>query len=113
MIFCKCGKLMEVNENNSKNFGSVKVAYCICGEKKIIGEEISFEENRPKKEARSSEVVEKKHDLGGFPHICSKCGYGECEVHELGVFYGDEAGVYLFKCKKCGWSERQSDGTGN
>jgi len=104
---------MEVNEDNSRNLGNVKVAYCLCGEKRIIIGDVSFEEKQKEREIRSSEVVEKKHDLRGFPHICSKCGYDECEVHELGVFYGDEAGVYLFKCKKCGWSERQSDGTGN
>ena len=93
----------------------IRMAYCSCGNKQLIRAEetTNFEEKQKQKEARSSEVVEKKHDLGGFPHTCGKCGYGECEVHELGVFYGDEAGVYLFKCKKCGYSERQSDGTGN
>jgi len=109
MIFCKCGKLMEIREDG------LRMAVCSCGFKQVIGmgDTINFEEKQKQKPAREGGVVEQKHDLGGFPHTCSKCGYGECEVHELGVFYGDEAGVYLFKCKKCGWSERQSDGTGN
>ncbi len=110
MLFCKCGKLMEVGGEG------IRMAHCSCGFKQLISAgdgENSFEEKQKLKEKRSSEVVEHKHDLGGFPHTCGKCGYGECEVIELGVFYGDEAGVYLFKCKKCGYSERQSDGTGN
>lgn len=93
----------------------LRMAVCSCGNKKLIREDetINAEETQPKKDLRSSEVLSEKHDTSGFPHICSKCGHGECEVIELGVFYGDEVGVYLFKCKKCGYSERQSDGTGN
>lgn len=109
MIFCDCGKIMEV-----KDIHGLKMAYCLCGNKRLVNSsQDSFEENLPKQELRGSGAVEQKHDPSGFPHNCSKCGHGEAEVIELGVFYGDEAGVYLFKCKKCGWSERQSDGTGN
>jgi len=31
----------------------------------------------------------------------------------LGASYSDEADVYLFQCKKCGFVERQADGSGN
>jgi DNA-directed RNA polymerase subunit M/transcription elongation factor TFIIS len=107
MIFCECGKPMEIVDDG------LRIARCSCGNKKLVVEGVSFEENQPKKEERSSEVAEEKHELRGFPHTCSKCGYGEADVIELGVFYSDEAGVCLFRCKKCGWSERQADGTGN
>jgi DNA-directed RNA polymerase subunit M/transcription elongation factor TFIIS len=110
MDFCeKCGKPMHV-----VNDGLNKLV-CSCGFSKLVieGKNISFDEKQPIREKRGEGAVEKKHDLNGFPHICKKCGFGEAEAIELGVFYGDEAGVYLFKCKKCGYSERQSDGTGN
>lgn len=110
MYFCpNCGKIANV-----VNDGLNRIK-CSCGFSKLIleGENVSFEENIPQKAKRGEGAVEKKHDLSGFPHTCRKCGHGEAEAIELGVFYGDEAGVYLFKCKKCGYSERQSDGTGN
>ena len=107
MIFCKCGKLMEVRDDG------LRMAYCSCGNKHVTNGSVSFEETASKKEERSSEVAETKHSSAGFPHNCSKCGHGFAEVYDLGISYSDEAAVYLFKCKKCGWSERQSDGTGN
>ena len=110
MHFCpKCGKIATVVKDGLNRIT------CSCGFSKLIleGEDVIVEENMPKRVERGTGAVEKKHDLGGFPHDCKKCGHGEAEAIELGVFYGDEAGVYLFKCKKCGYSERQSDGTGN
>jgi DNA-directed RNA polymerase subunit M/transcription elongation factor TFIIS len=110
MEFCdKCGKPMRVISDGLNRL------VCSCGFSKLIieGKNICFEENQPKRKEVGNGAVEKKHDLSGFPHECRKCGHGEAEAIELGVFYGDEAGVYLFKCKKCGYSERQSDGTGN
>ena len=93
----------------------MNIIQCNCGyfEKVEKEHETMFEEKMPKPIERGKGAVENKHDLSGFPHTCRKCGHGEAEAIELGVFYGDEAGVYLFKCKKCGYSERQSDGTGN
>jgi DNA-directed RNA polymerase subunit M/transcription elongation factor TFIIS len=108
MIFCKCGKIMDIRDDG------LRMAFCSCGNKHLVlGGEITVEDNTPKTEIRNSEVVKTEHVGSGFPHNCSKCGYGEADVIELGIFYSDEAAVYLFKCKKCGWSERQSDGTGN
>lgn len=49
----------------------------------------------------------------GFPHTCIKCGHNKCEVFDLGAPYSDESDIYLYKCKKCGFVERQADGTGN
>lgn len=109
MIFCECGKIMEIRDDG------LRMAFCLCGRKQVVlGGELTAEDNNPKNEMRNSEVVKEEHKgVGGFPHNCSKCGFGEADVIDLGIAYSDEAAVYLFKCKKCGWSERQSDGTGN
>jgi DNA-directed RNA polymerase subunit M/transcription elongation factor TFIIS len=110
MHFCpNCGKIATVRKDG------INRIECKCGFSKLIleGEDVTFEEKIPERQEIGKGAVEKKHDLSGFPHECRKCGHGEAEAIELGVFYGDEAGVYLFKCKKCGYSERQSDGTGN
>ena len=70
----------------------------------------------------SEKLVEKEQIGGGvlnemeqpgFPHICKKCGYDECDITDLGCFYADESNVYLYKCKKCGYTERQADGSSN
>ena len=95
-----------------RGFEERTIAVCECGFMKFPESE-DYEEKVVQKDERQAGVVEEKHDSEGFPHECRKCGHGLAEVHELGVFYGDEAGVILFKCKKCGYSERQSDGTGN
>lgn len=110
MKFCKaCGKVLFVHNPE------MGIVQCNCGFKEIIeeGHIIGFEEKITQKEVRGSGAVNETHDLNGFPHECKKCGHNMAEAIELGVFYGDEAAVYLFKCKKCGYSERQSDGTGN
>jgi DNA-directed RNA polymerase subunit M/transcription elongation factor TFIIS len=110
MKFCKaCGKGLFIHNPE------MKIVQCSCGYKENIetNHNIGVDEIIPKKAEVGKGAVTQKHDLNGFPHTCRKCGYGEAEAVELGVFYGDEAGVYLFKCKKCGYSERQSDGTGN
>ncbi|MDP1728830.1 MAG: hypothetical protein Q8L27_01360 [archaeon] len=110
MYFCpNCGKIAIVIKDG------INRIQCKCGFSKLIleGEDVTFEEMVLKKEEVGAGAVTEEHDWGGFPHECKKCGHSEAEAIELGVFYGDEAGVYLFKCKKCGYSERQSDGTGN
>ena len=111
MQFCNnCGKILPIN-NELKPSNII----CSCGSINNLNKETSFEEKQKIKEKRNSEVFHdtSKTDLDGFPHLCKKCGHNFSEVRDLGCFYGDEAGVYLFKCKKCGYTERQSDGTGN
>jgi len=111
MEFCKqCGKLLPMKNEENK-----AIVSCSCGSLNVLARETAFEEKQKKKPHRSSEVLHDNsaEDLSGFPHKCRKCGHGFAEVKEMGIFYGDEAGVYLFKCKKCGYTERQADGTGN
>ena len=68
---------------------------------------------RKEKEQRGSGIITEEPLSGGFPHICKKCGYGECDVVDLNPPYSDESNIYLYRCKKCFFVERQADGTGN
>ena len=58
-------------------------------------------------------VINEEEETLGFPHTCKKCGHEECDVTDLGAFYGDESNIYLYKCRKCKYTERQADGSGN
>ena len=59
------------------------------------------------------ELEENKESSVGFPNTCKKCGHEGADVADLGAAYSDEANIYLFKCKKCGFTERQADGSSN
>ena len=105
--FCDlCGSILEIKNKEGELYGS-----CSCGFEKKITEEISFPEiaERPLKGEGALRDIE----TPGFPHICEKCGYDECDVTEYGPFYSDESSIILYKCKKCKYTERQADGTGN
>jgi len=104
--FCKnCGKPLKIKEEWGIKFG-----ICNCGFKEVVRTlEFQDKQNQEKK----GEGVAQKETLGGFPHTCKKCGCELSEVYDLGAHYSDEANIILFKCIKCGYSERQSDGTGN
>jgi len=107
-MFCEsCGKIVEL-----KDFRDAKLGVCICGVVKIFHDEIVTSEKVHNK-AEVGEGVTVEIPTQGFPNICKKCGYGECDVYDLGASYSDESDVYLYKCKKCGYVERQADGSGN
>lgn len=109
MEFCPiCKRILSLKTENDKIIG-----LCSCGFKRTDLTQLSFTEEIRKKEQVGKEVAEDIKDLSGFPHKCRKCDHDSADVRDLGIFFGDEAGVYLFKCKKCGYTERQSDGTGN
>ena len=111
MEFCEnCGKPLKVLAKNT----SVIIASCdFCGTKKLrTFSELGYNE-KPKKVEVGQGVLTDKHEGNGFPHICKKCNHDLADVHDLGAMYADESNIYLFKCKKCGYVERQSDGTGN
>jgi len=104
-MFCKsCGRILQLKENNN-------VVICICGFANEASE-VSFSQKGEKKEKIGKGVYKEAKSLG-FPHTCKKCGHERCDISDLGVFYGDEANIYLYKCKKCGYVERQADGTSN
>lgn len=107
-LFCeKCGKILDIVRSRGKIFG-----LCGCGfASEVKG--VEFSEKIPKKEEIGEGVISEEDDSQGFPHICKKCGHDLCEFVDLGIHYGDESDIYLYKCKKCKHVERQADGSGN
>lgn len=108
MHFCnKCGKLLHVKEQEG-----ILIGKCSCGFLKKIDSVMEISE-KGKQSKIAKGVFENIESKGGFPHTCQKCGHTQSDVHDLGAPYSDESNVYLFKCKKCGYVERQADGSGN
>jgi len=110
MHFCdNCGKILYLENENEK-----VIARCICGMQKEIGSAyISSEKLKKEKEVGEGIIIESDEIESGFPHVCKKCSYPECDVLDVGAPYSDEANIILYKCKKCKYVERQADGTGN
>ncbi len=107
MYFCTvCGKILELRKNGEENIG-----VCSCGFVTPITE-LTFAQPQ-EREQKGEGVLKEESSLAGFPHICKKCGYGECDVVDLGPPISDESNVYLYRCKNCHFVERQADGTGN
>lgn len=107
-LFCEnCEKLISIFENiNEKIYGK-----CPCGFKKEI-HNLGVSEKINREERISNEIV-KEEETPGFPHTCKKCGCEECDIYDLGCAYSDESNIYLYKCKKCKFVERQADGNSN
>ncbi len=104
MEFCeKCGKPLEIGK---------EIAQCKCGFSKKINQ-VSTSEKIQKIVERGKGVAKKENNEKGFPHKCKKCGHEFADVIDLGVFYSDEASIYLFKCKKCNNTERDAYGSSN
>lgn len=106
-VFCdSCGKILEI-----KTIANNQLGICSCGFIKRI-KLLTTSEKMPEKD-EVGEGVAVEIQTHGFPNKCKKCGYGECDVYDLGASYSDESDVYLYRCKKCGYVERQADGSGN
>ncbi len=106
--FCpKCGSILNVHPSKGKEYG-----VCRCGYASEVREGFSFGQKVIHTATLGAGVL-KEETEEGFPHDCKRCGYGECELVDLGCSYADESNIYLYKCKKCGHVERQADGTGN
>lgn len=112
MNFCDdCGKIMIVIKN-----GSLATAKCeVCDKKKLLSSGIVLTNKIVSPPAVSKEVADNVIEKieAAFPHVCSKCGHNEAYVKDLGAFLSDESNVYLFKCAKCGYTDRQADGCSN
>lgn len=101
-LFCdKCNKLMKLEKNE---------LICSCGFKKIAN--LTCLEVPIKNKEIGAGVLGEKEPVN-FPHTCSKCGHGGCEVVDLGAAYSDESNVYLYICDRCGYVDRQADGSSN
>jgi len=104
MEFCeRCGKPLIMVDNT---------AVCYCGFRKKATK-VSASEKIPKPTKKGEGIAEKDLSEKGFPHICKKCQHEFADVIDLGVFYSDESSIYLFKCKKCGNTERDAYGSSN
>jgi DNA-directed RNA polymerase subunit M/transcription elongation factor TFIIS len=107
MKFCdNCGKILELKNEGEKVIGS-----CSCGFSIEIKDLIFSEKAEPKKKIGKGALT--GYETKGFPHECEKCGFGFCDITEYGPFFTDESPVYLYKCKRCGHTERQADGSSN
>jgi len=107
--FCPdCKRILSIKTEKGK-----KHSACFCGFKTDIISEISVSESLKQPEKKGQGIASEEKNLKGFPHDCSKCGYGEAEVTDLGAFYGDESNIVLFKCKKCNHTDRVTDGASN
>lgn len=90
----------------------LKTGNCSCGHE-IIEFNLHSTETPKQKQHKSHEILIEEKITIGFPHICKKCGHNECLIEDVGVSVSDEAGIYLFKCLKCNYVERQADGSCN
>ena len=79
---------------------------------KEINEELVFTLPRQDKK-ETGQGVAKETETMDFPHTCKKCGYEQCDVESISARYADESDIYLYRCKKCKYVERQADGSGN
>jgi len=104
----ECNKLIALEEKDGQLW-----ELCNCGRNKFIEKKIIISEKSKKNEKKGEGIAEEDKNSEGFPHICSKCGYDQADITDLGAPYGDESNIYILKCKKCGHSERQTDGTSN
>jgi len=96
-LFCEmCGKMLLIKDGMGK---------CKCGfEKKV--EHTSTTETIKEKPEIGKGIAQHGNILATFPHKCKKCNHDKAQVIDLGVWYGDEAGVVRYKCGKCGFTEQ-------
>lgn len=84
---------------------------CSCGFSKQIESQVITSEKIGQFPIKGEGVAEKKEGGIGFVHKCEKCGHMYAEFIDLGEFYPDESSIHLFRCKKCGYSKRESYGS--
>ena len=104
----KCNALIALEEKDGQLW-----ELCNCGRNKFVEKKIITSEKGKTQEKLGEGIAEEDKTLEGFPHICGKCSYNQADITDLGAPYGDESNIYLYKCKKCGHTERQTDGTSN
>lgn len=105
--FCDiCGEMLQPLKLETTEM----VGICKSGH---IDMSFSLESSQENKIEEKGEGVHREYEGPGFPHKCKKCGYEECDLTEIGAPYADESDIYLYKCKKCKFTERQADGSGN
>lgn len=101
--FCeKCGSILHVIKKDGKMF-------LICKHCDFCEETTEGASHKEKRDNKSQEIkaIKAQNIHATFPHTCSKCGYNKAEVIDLGVWYTDEDSVVMFKCGKCGYTEKR------
>ena len=100
--FCPvCKGILFVRKEGEKNIG-----YCSCGFKRTAGIELSASEIN-KSRINGLGIVQ-ADDSKGFTHKCPKCGNDSSELMDLGEILNSEKSVCLYKCKNCGYVDRES-----
>ena len=106
LVYCdSCGNIIKNKQKDSDKWK------CICGFiKEHKGDVIAVDKTLKPKVGEGIATPEKRT---GFPHTCKKCGHGKADVDTISAFYSDESDISLFRCQKCGYVERVTDGTSN
>ncbi len=65
------------------------------------------EKRQEPKEKKGEGVADERNVLAVHKHTCSKCGYDKAEIIELGVWYTDEDHNVLYRCGRCGHTEKE------
>ena len=75
-----------------------------CEEIIKIGSNVRITQKlKPSDEIR---VADEKDILAVHNHICAKCGHNKAQMIERGIWYSDEAASVVYKCGKCGSTEK-------
>lgn len=93
-------------KENDKNIG-----VCKCGFKKQLDSDAIFVEKQKLDKTKGINIISSENKFATFPHKCEKCGYDKAELIDLGVKVSDESNIMIFKCGKCGHTERFSEGS--
>jgi DNA-directed RNA polymerase subunit M/transcription elongation factor TFIIS len=103
--FCPvCKRLLQIKKEDEKNIG-----FCSCGFKRTSGIQISSEDNTLQSTETGQGFIDNKtSDIFGVDHLCKKCGNDKAEVFELSA---NEASIFVYRCLKCGFSEREVQGS--
>jgi len=98
--FCPvCKSLLQLRNEDGKN-----ILFCSCGFKRY---NFDLETSDKGKNKFRGEGVAKDNNEWGVDFICKKCGFKKAELIDLGERATNENGVYIFKCLRCGYSERK------
>lgn len=101
--FCPmCKSILQLKEEKG-----IKIGFCNCGFKRTSGISIAGEENCFSDNLGSG-VIRDSVSEEGFERICKKCGYNKADASSI---LSNESEVTIFTCLKCGFRERQSQGS--
>jgi|SRR3990172_8404401 len=109
--FCpSCKNILIPEKLNGKDFW-VKCHHCHFS-KRFKGKALIEKEKVPKKGKTGNKISKVENEFATYKHKCQKCSFGKAQVIDIGSFYSDEDDLILFKCGKCGWSERSTKKAG-